>query len=90
MLEEFPKNLPEKIENKESIEKSSPYRTIELETLETHEDGSKIKRALECDGFLHRRCVDKVFDGENGEVLFAEQLSREELGPCDCKHSQVE
>ncbi|MDP2930692.1 MAG: hypothetical protein Q8N56_03765 [bacterium] len=90
MLEKFPKNSPEKIENKESAEKPPLYRTIECEILETHEDGSRTERVLECDGSLHRRCVDKVFDGENGEVLFAEQLSREELGPCDGKHSQVE
>jgi len=86
MLEEFPKNSPEKIENKENIEKPSPYRTIKLETLETHEDGSKTERALECDGSLHRLCVDKVYYDEKGEVVFADQLSREELGPCDGKH----
>jgi len=87
MSEEFPKKSSEKIENKESAEKSSPYRTIELEILETHEDGSKTERVLECDGFLHRRCIDKIFYDENGKIIFAEQLSREELGPCDCKHS---
>jgi hypothetical protein len=87
MSEKFPKNSPEKIENKESAEKPSRYRTIKLEILETHEDGSKTERVLECNSLLHRRCVDKVFYNENGEIIFVDQLSREELGLCDCKDS---
>ncbi|MBU4284668.1 hypothetical protein KKF60_02540 [Patescibacteria group bacterium] len=87
MSEKFPKNSLEKIENKENIEGPPRYRTIKLEVLETHEDGSKTERVLECNGLLHRRCVDKVFYGENDEIIFVDQLSREELGPCDCKHS---
>ena len=71
----------------ESAEKPPRYRTIENEILEVHEDGSQTERTLECNGYLHRRCVDKVFYDEKGEITFAEQLSREELGPCDDKHS---
>ena len=84
MSEKMSKNSLEEIE---SIEKSPRYRTIKLEVLETHEDGSKTERVLECNGLLHRRCVDKVFYGKNGEITFVEQLSREELGSCDCKNS---
>ncbi len=62
------------------------YRTVEQEILEMHEDGSRTERVLECNGNLHRRCVDRIFYGENGEVVFADQLSREELGPCDGEH----
>jgi hypothetical protein len=84
MSEKMPKNSLEKMENKE---KSPRYRTIKLEVLETNEDGSKTERVLECNGLLHRRCVDKVFYDKNGKIEFVDQLSREELGPCDCKNS---
>jgi len=71
----------------ESTEKPARYRTIKNEILEMHEDGSQTERVLECDGHLHRRCVDKVFYDERGEIIFADQLSREELGLCDGEHS---
>lgn len=86
MSEKMPKNSLEKIENKENIEGPPRYRTIKLEILETHEDGSKTERVLECNGLLHRRCVDKVFYDKNGEIEFVDQLSREELVSCDCKN----
>ncbi|HUT96302.1 MAG TPA: hypothetical protein VMW82_01915 [Candidatus Paceibacterota bacterium] len=82
MSEKMPKNSLEKIE---SIEKPPRYRTIKLEVLETHEDGSKTERVLECNGLLHRQCVDKVFYNKNGEIEFVEQISQEELKPCDCE-----
>ena len=86
MSEETPKNLPEKKESRETI-RLPEYRVIKREVLGAHWDGSKTERSLECNGLLHRRCIDKTFFNEKGEVTFAEQLSREELGPCDKKHS---
>jgi len=80
MPEEFPKNSPEKIENIE-------LKIIELKILETHDDGSKTERRTMCNGSRHTRYTDKIFYGENGEVTACDQLSQEELGPCDCKHS---
>ena len=85
MSEGFMKNPLEEIKSVET-ERLARYRTVEQEILETHEDGSKTERVLECNGSLHRRCIDKIFYGENGEVVFADQLSREELGPCDGEH----
>jgi hypothetical protein len=82
----MPKNSLEKIENKENMEKPPRYRTIKFKVLEIHEDGSKTERVLECNGLLHRQCVDKVFYDKNGEIEFVNQLSREELGSCDCKN----
>ena len=61
------------------------YRTIEDEVLETHEDGSKTHRVIECNGILHQRCVDKISYDKDGEITFVDQLSREELGPCTCE-----
>ena len=85
MTERFPK--PSKIESTERAERPPRYRTIECEILEVHEDGSQTERVLECNGAHHRRCVDKMSYDKNGEVIFADQLSREELGSCDGKHS---
>lgn len=85
MSEGFPKNPLEEIRSVET-EGLARYRTVEQEILEMHEDGSRTERVLECNGNLHRRCVDRIFYGENGEVVFADQLSREELGPCDGEH----
>lgn len=87
MSEGPPKSQLEKGESVESTEKPLRYRTIENEILEIHEDGSQTERALECNGHLHRCCVDMIFYDENKRIIFAEQLSREELGPCDGKHS---
>jgi len=87
MPEGPPKTPPEKAERKESAERQPRYRTIEDEVLKVHEDGSKTHRVLECNGVLHRRCVDVISYDEKGEPIFADQLSREELGPCDGKHA---
>ena len=81
MMEKIPEN------KSENIERPPRYHTITNDILEVYEDGSITERVFECNGFLHRRCVDKIFYGEKGEIAFAEQLSREELGPCDGKHS---
>lgn len=78
---------PPKFESKESAEKPSRYRTIEREVLDTHEDGSKTERWLECNGQVHRQSVQKISPGERGEFDFVEELSRQELGTCDGKHS---
>lgn len=57
MSGEFPKNKPEEVKSKESMERPPRYRTIEREVIEEHEDGSKTERVLECNGLHHRRCV---------------------------------
>ena len=85
MSEKFPSPL--KIESKESAERPPRYRTIEREILEVHEDGSKTERVIECNGIHHRRCVDKISYDDKGEVIFADELSKEELGKCDGQHS---
>lgn len=87
MSEEFLKNPTlEDQESVESREKPPRYHTIQNEILEIREDGSKIERALECNNLLHRRCVDEISYDEKGTIIYADQLSREELGPCDCEH----
>lgn len=78
---------PVKVESKESGERPPRFRTIEDVVLEVHEDGSKTHRVIECNGLSHRRCVDLISYNEKGEPFFADQLSREELGSCDGKHS---
>ena len=78
---------PPKFETKESAEKPPRYRTIEREVLETHKDGFKTERWLECNGQAHRGSVQKISSGERGEFDFVEELSRQELGTCDGKHS---
>ena len=86
MSEGSPNQAP-KVESKEGAERPPKYRTIEREVLEIYEDGSKKERALECNGKLHRRCVDIISYDHNGEVTYADQLSREELGECNGTHS---
>ena len=85
MSEEFSNKPPQKIEHKESAERPRQYRTIGSEILEPRKDGTETVRVLECNDILHRRCVDRISYNERGEVIFAEQLSREELGPCNCE-----
>jgi len=72
----------------ESQEQPKPprHRTIERVVLETLPTGESIEQLLECDGISHRRCVDKVSYGADGNITFVEQISREELCPCDKKH----
>lgn len=78
--------MSENIEHFERAERPPRYHTLENEILEVLEDGEKIERVLECNGSLHRRCIDKISYDEKGVLFYAEQLSREELGPCNCEH----
>jgi hypothetical protein len=87
MSEGPPQKQPVKIESKEGAERPPKYRTIMDEVLEVHEDGSKTHRVLECNGHIHRRCVDRISYDEKGQVTFVDELSREEEGPCDGNHS---
>lgn len=87
MSEQLPQKSSEKTEGQENRERPSRHRTIEHEILETHADGSKTERALECNGQLHRCCVDKVWYDENGKIVFVDNLSRDELGSCDDAHA---
>lgn len=86
MLEKLPEKPLEKTEDHDGKERPPRHRTIEHEILETHADGSKTERVLECNGQLHRRCIDKIWYGENDEIIFTDQLSQEELGACDGAH----
>lgn len=87
-MSERPKRIPQEIiRSAEDMERPPRYQTVHHEVLETYEDGSKTERVLECNGLHHRRCVDKISYDARGEIIFVDQLSREELGPCDGKHS---
>jgi len=56
MMEKFPKMS----ERKEGAERPPRYRTIESEIVEPLKDGTETVRVIECNGVLHRRCVDKI------------------------------
>ena len=97
MSEEFSNKPPQKIERKEGAERPPRYRTISSEIVEPLKDGIETVRVVECNGAHHRRCVDRIsykindkceieIDDEGKKnIIFADQLSREELGACDCK-----
>ena len=86
-MEGAPKTKIENIKNKEGAERPPRYRTVSREILESVEGGLvKTERVIECNGTNHRMCVDKISYGSEGEVLFAEQLSKEDLGRCDGSH----
>ncbi len=68
-------------------EKPARYKTIERIIKETLPTGESVEEVLECNGKYHRKCVDKITYDSNNNVVFAEQLSREELGECDNNHS---
>ncbi len=77
---------PPKIELQEQP-KPPQHRTIEWVVLETLPTGENIEQVIECNGITHRRCVDKISYDKDGGIAFVEHLSREEVGPCDKKHS---
>ena len=87
MSEEFTNKPPLKIEREESADRPPRYRTMASEVIEPLKDGTETVRVVECNGLHHRRCVDKISYNDKGEIIFADQLSREELGPCDGKHA---
>ena len=84
MPEKFPNKLPQKTESNESAERPPRYRTIASEVIEPLKDGTETVRVVECNGIRHRRCVDKISYNDKSEIIFVDQLSREELGACDC------
>ncbi|MFA6533588.1 MAG: hypothetical protein WCT37_00270 [Patescibacteria group bacterium] len=92
MSEQSPEKPPEApkpaVENKEKAERQPRYRTVgDIEALETHPDGAKTERTLECNGLRHRVAVEKVWRDEDDKAYYAEFISQDEIGPCDCKHS---
>ena len=87
MSEKPPKNSTENIESRESAEGPPRYRTIAIEVLVPRKEGTEFIRVLECNGLHHRRCMEKASYNDKNEVIFADQLSREELGPCDGTHA---
>ncbi len=74
---------PPSIENIES----KRYKTIERKVLEVLGTGESIEEVLECNGKLHRKCMDKVSYDNNKEITYVEQISRTELGACDSLHA---
>ncbi len=74
---------PPSIENLES----KRYRTIERKIIEVLKTGESIEEVTECNGKLHRKCVDKVSYDDNNEIAYVEQISRTELGACDLLHA---
>jgi hypothetical protein len=76
----------EKIPGVESSERPPRFRTIEKKVIETLPTGESVEEVLECNGLQHRRCVDKVTYDSSGEIVFVDQLSRVELGPCNHSH----
>jgi hypothetical protein len=87
MSEGLPKFSPEATKSREKKEKVPDYRTVKTEILENHGDGSRTEQILECNGQLHRCCVDKVFYNNRGKIEFVDEISRNESGPCDGNHS---
>ena len=83
MLEKFPHEVPKKIDGNENSERPPRYRTINTEIVKPLKDGTETVRVTECNGIQHRRCVDQISYDGNGEITYVDQLSREELGPCD-------
>lgn len=78
---------PPRIERKESMERPPRYRTIEKKTIEVLHSGEHIEEVLECNEVNHRLCRDKVSYHKDGEIDYAEQLEKQELGPCDHNHA---
>ena len=76
---------PPKFESAETSK--SPSRTLERRILETLPTGEEIEEVIECNGINHRRCVDKVSYGADGEIEYVDEISKEDLGPCDKNHS---
>ena len=75
------------MDSNERVDRPPRYRTILSEIIEERRDGMETVRVVECNGVLHRRCVDKISYDENGGITFVDQLSREELESCDGNHS---
>jgi hypothetical protein len=76
----------EKIPNFENPE-SRRFRTIDRKVLEVLPTGESIEEVIECNESHHRKCIDKITYGADNEIIFVDQLSREELGPCGHNHS---
>lgn len=77
----------EKIPSIENQEKPPRFRTVEKIVLEVLPTGESVEEVLECNGLHHRRCVDKVTYDSNGEIVYVDQVSRVELGPCNHSHT---
>ncbi|MEK7178897.1 MAG: hypothetical protein AAB727_01425 [Patescibacteria group bacterium] len=87
-MEGPPKMKIESIKNKEEEEKPPRYRTIQREILEKSEDGLVVKeKVLECNGENHRVCLDEISYDPEGNIVFAEQISKRDAGRCGGGHS---
>lgn len=71
----------------ENQEKPARFRTIEKKVLKVLSTGESIEEVIECNGQLHRKCVDKITYDALGVVEYADQLSRVELGVCNHNHT---
>jgi hypothetical protein len=69
------------MERMPGIEMQKPrYQTVEYTVGELLATGERLEQVIEDNGRSQRRCVDKVSYDAGGVVIFAEQISREELG----------
>ena len=84
MSEKFPNKQPQKIEGRENTERPPRYRTIKSEIIAERKDGAETVRVIECNGINHRCCVDTISYDDTDQITFVDQLSRDELGTCDC------
>lgn len=74
-------------ETKENNERPARFKTIERKVIEVLPTGESVEEVLECNGIHHRRCVDKISYFADGEINFAGQLSKVDLGPCTCNRA---
>ncbi len=77
------------MENTPSFEKERPlpFRTIRKIVLEILPTGEHVEEVIECNGSHHRKCVDEITYDSAGNITYADQRSRDELGECDCAKS---
>ena len=77
----------------ESIKKrrkrrSRPVSHHPARDLEKSEDGLVVKeKVLECNGENHRVCLDEISYDPEGNIVFAEQISKRDAGRCGGGHS---
>lgn len=91
-------NGPPKTESKED-RRPPRYRTIERVVLREKEDMThdesgeafsvveKFEQSVSCNGSYHRQIFEDVSYNKDGEVVYAKEVRREGLGPCDCARS---
>lgn len=91
-------NGPPKVESKED-KRPSRYRTIERDVLSEKEDitydadrkvltvVTRFERSVSCNGAYHRQFYEDISYDKDDIIVYAKEVRREGLGPCDGKHS---